>query len=143
MASLAPKDEEVDVPPSDTEKLLLKLFQGHLESNEQAMKDMTLSIKDLGGRIDATSSRVFYLAVAILLVLAAATGSNVYASWGGGTVSLVQSGDGTNPATSPTPVSPTDAPSVEPSDTRTAAPAGGEAVGPEITPAGTAVTPAG
>lgn len=72
--------------PHETEDKLLTLLEMHLKSTEKALSDLRGGMDHLAERIDMTSDRVFKLAVAILIVLAASSGANLYISWAGLTV---------------------------------------------------------
>lgn len=80
----APKPRPLGTP--SVEERLLDLFQGHLKSNEEAVRELGTKCDAMAEKIESTSNRVFYLALAILLVLAAATGSNIYISYAGAEV---------------------------------------------------------
>lgn len=73
-------------PATPTEDRLLDLLEAHLKGTEKALRDVREGMEKLADRIDRTSQRVFWLAVAILLVLAASSGANLYVSYGGATV---------------------------------------------------------
>lgn len=87
--------------PSPTEARLLDLLDRHLKSTERALSDLrastertTAELRDgmehLAERIDKTSQRVFWLAIAILIVLAASSGASLYVDVRGATVATGQ-----------------------------------------------------
>lgn len=87
---IAPSEESPMAHP-DTETRLLDLFESHLKSTEQAITSLGSRVDNLAEKIDKTSDRLFWLACAILLVLAASSGANLYVSYGGAVVSTTSS----------------------------------------------------
>ena len=85
-SSSAPKPRPVVVQVPSAEDRLLDLLQGHLKDQSEAMRELGRKCDHMSDKIESTSNRVFWLAVAILILLAGATGSNLYVSYAGATV---------------------------------------------------------
>ncbi len=88
------------VANDETERRLLDLLSQHLASTEKALEKVHMGMNNLAERIDVTSQRVFHLAVAILVVLAASSGANLWISYGGATVATGNAA--TSPVAGPT-----------------------------------------